>query len=356
MITQATVPMPPRDLRELVARPEPDYFDNPNGDLVYPGLPVSTYEAVFDFGCGCGRVARLLLQQGHHRPKRYVGIDVHRGMLDWCVANITPVAPHFQFVHHDVWSPGYGRGNSARLAEPFPVEDGAFSLVIANSVFTHIYREQTEYYLHEVARILRRDGIAITTWFFFDNQSYPFFQNGVHTLFVNEIDPTAAVIYDRKWLLAAVRRAGLAVKLTEPPPVAGHQWQVYLERRRPDSVDRYPLGEEAAEWLCGATRKAIAATNATPEELGRLQVPNLIMPGQTAPAAGPPPPPPFVGPFAEWAAAQSQLATVQAELAQIKGSRAWKIARYLSEIGRATHKRLAAAYQLFRKLYKRHGK
>jgi hypothetical protein len=79
MITQATVPMPPRNLRELVARPEPDYFDNPNGDLVYPELPFSAYEAVFDFGCGCGRVARLLLQQGQHRPQCYVGIDVHHG-------------------------------------------------------------------------------------------------------------------------------------------------------------------------------------------------------------------------------------------------------------------------------------
>jgi hypothetical protein len=34
--------------------------------------------------------------------------------------------------------------------------------------------------------------------------------------------------------------------------VAGSTWQVRLERRTSTTVDRFPLGDEAAEWVCGA--------------------------------------------------------------------------------------------------------
>ena len=53
---------------------------------------------------------------------------------------------HFEFLHHDVYAPAYGPGNSLRLSAPFPVEGEAFSLVLASSVFTHLTRSQAEYY------------------------------------------------------------------------------------------------------------------------------------------------------------------------------------------------------------------
>jgi 16S rRNA G1207 methylase RsmC len=65
-------------MRELVGPTDPTEFDNPSGNLVYPYLPADAYEAVLDFGCGCGRVARQLIQQSRP-PQRYLGIDLHRG-------------------------------------------------------------------------------------------------------------------------------------------------------------------------------------------------------------------------------------------------------------------------------------
>ena len=48
-------------------RPDrPGLFDNPDGKLVFPGLDPKQYRSVLDFGCGCGRVARQLIQQ---RPR-----------------------------------------------------------------------------------------------------------------------------------------------------------------------------------------------------------------------------------------------------------------------------------------------
>jgi hypothetical protein len=90
---------------------------------------------VFDFGCGCGRIARQLMQQSP-RPQRYVGIDLHRGMIEWCRENLAPHAPGFEFQHHDVFNPGLNPGTDMRppRTRPFPVGDRAFTLVNAWSV------------------------------------------------------------------------------------------------------------------------------------------------------------------------------------------------------------------------------
>ena len=258
----ATLPIPPEDMRAMVGPRDPDVFDNPTGAPIYEDyeLPDAAYDAVFDFGCGCGRQARQLLQQTP-RPRRYVGIDPHRPMIEWCRANLSPVDPAFQFFHHDVYSPSYARENALRLAAPFPVEDHSFSLVLAHSVFTHLYQAQSDYYLHEVARILRPGGVAFTSWFFFDPRSFPFLPADRFCLFINEAAFSQAVIYDREWVVEAVRRAGLCVTRAAPPAVPGHQWTVFLGPRSPGAVDRLPLGAEWAEWLSGATYKPMASPN-----------------------------------------------------------------------------------------------
>ena len=58
-----SLPFPPLEMRRLVGPTELDVYDNPTGALVYPWLPAENYQKVFDFGCGCGRVARQLILQ-----------------------------------------------------------------------------------------------------------------------------------------------------------------------------------------------------------------------------------------------------------------------------------------------------
>jgi SAM-dependent methyltransferase len=283
--------MPPLELRRLVGPTDPADFDNPTGQPIYArfGLPPEAYEAVFDFGCGCGRLARQLLQQTP-RPRRYVGIDAHGGMVEWCRRHLSSIDPAFTFAHHDVYSPGYAPGNRLRLAEPFPAPAGRFSLVIAHSVFTHLSLRQAEYYLAETARILERRGVAFTSWFFFDRDSFPFLPDRPFCLYTSEAYFDEAVIYDRAWFLGAVRRLGLAVRSTRPPAVAGHQWEVLLEKRGPGSVDRFPLGEDGAEWLCGASARPTASPRRPPPGTGE---------GPARPSAAPPEPPPLLGALAE---------------------------------------------------------
>ena len=239
MTSARSIPIPPLELRARVGPTDIADFDNASGTPIYEesGIPLSAYMTVLDFGCGCGRLARCLLQQTP-RPTRYVGIDVDRGMIEWCRDNLSPVDRRFQFFHHDVYSPYYAPGNSLRLALPFPVDDATVSLIIAHSVFTHLTKSQAAYYLSEVARVLTPEGVAFTSWFFFDRASFPMLSD-LYCLYTSEADFGQAVLFDREWFIATARNLGLGVKMTRLPEMPGHQWTVFLAKRTRDMVNQF---------------------------------------------------------------------------------------------------------------------
>jgi len=254
------LPLPPLEMRLLTGPSEESAFELGSQEWTFPLLAPEAYEAVFDFGCGCGRNARKLIQQVT-RPRRYVGIDLHRGMIGWCQQNLRPRAPGFEFLHHDVFNPSLNSDPRKPKVAPFPVEDAAFSLVVAWSVFTHLAESQASAYLQEVARILKPHGTFLSTWFLFDKRAFPMMQSFQNALYINELDPTNAVIYDRDWFLHAVADAGLAVTRAEPPEVRGFQWVVLMSHRASGGgltelpADDAPLGVQRppivpdAEWV-----------------------------------------------------------------------------------------------------------
>ena len=194
------LPIPPPEMRALVGPTDPAMFDNPDGSPVFGGLKPEQYRRVLDFGCGCGRLARQMIQQTP-RPGRYLGLDLHAGMIRWCTENLTPAAPGFEFHHHDVWHyAGFANPAPDRpLYAPLPIGDGSFSLAVAISVFTLILRRcRPRPTSSELARILEPDGMLLATWFLFDNSSFPMMQDDQNTLFINEYDVRNAVIYDRR--------------------------------------------------------------------------------------------------------------------------------------------------------------
>jgi len=217
------LPLPPEEMRRLVGPVDTSFFDNPSGDLALPGLPPAAFDSILDFGCGCGRVARKLLQQ-RVRPSRYLGIDLHRGMIDWCRANLAPHRNGFEFEHHDVFNLSLNPGADKPLWLPFPAADGDFSLVNAWSVFTHVNQDQASFYLGEVARVLRVDGLLLSTWFLFEKKFFPMMQPFQNALFINEIDSTNAVIFAREWLILLARSKGLKLVGAVPPTLRGYQW------------------------------------------------------------------------------------------------------------------------------------
>jgi SAM-dependent methyltransferase len=238
------LPLPPLELRELVGLTDPAGWTNFTGDPIWPDLPPEAWRFYVDFGCGCGRSARRLLQQ-RERPRRYLGIDLNREMIAWAQANLAPADPGFSFVHHDVYSAGLNPDPRRPLVAPLPVDDGACSLMEAWSVFTHLAEAQAEWYLDEVARVLAPDGILMATWFLFDKVTFPFMQEFQNALYINEIDPTNAVVFDRAWLRAALAHRGLVIDRAAPPEVRGFAYVLRIRRIAP-GVEEVELPEDDA--------------------------------------------------------------------------------------------------------------
>jgi SAM-dependent methyltransferase len=224
----ADIPIPPLPMRESVGPTDPAAFDNPTGAPVFPHVPVEAYDSVFDFGCGCGRLARQMIQQSP-RPREYLGVDLNRPLIEWSKENLSPYAPGFEFGHHDVRYDPWNPGEDKPAIAPFPTGDDSRSLVIGWSVFTHLVQSHAEYYMTEVARVLKPDGVFYSTWFLFDKVIFPMMQDFQDALFINDADPTNAVIFDRGWLQRIAADNGLAITAVQQPDIRGFQWRITME-------------------------------------------------------------------------------------------------------------------------------
>jgi len=239
-----SLPIPPLELRKLVGNFEESAFDNPTVARVFASVPGSTDDFILDFGCGCGRVARQLMQQSQP-PRRYLGVDLHKGMIRWCRDNLTARNPDFVFQHQDVRNPGLNPRGRREQVE-FPAADGSVSLLIATSVFTHLVESQADFYLREVGRVLREGGVAVATFFLFDKAAFPMMQEFQNALYINLNDPTNAVIFDREWLKRATQQAGLRICRVQPPAIRGFHWHIHMERARADNPQHVVFPDDDA--------------------------------------------------------------------------------------------------------------
>jgi SAM-dependent methyltransferase len=241
------IPFPPLEMRQLVGPTELSDFDNPSGNLIFDEflIPAEAYYSVVDFGCGCGRNARKLMQQ-KTQPKKYVGLDLHHGMIDWCQNNLTTYNQNFSFLHYDVFNIGLNP-NSQQKFTKFPLTDADYSLVIAISVFTHIIEDLIIDFLTETLRVMSPESYLVSTWFLFDKRYFPMMQEFQNSLYINLTDPTNAVIYDYQWLFKVSQEIGLTPVSMFKPIVKGFQWTIVF---RPSKLGFSPcdLPEDTAEF------------------------------------------------------------------------------------------------------------
>ncbi len=103
----------------------------------------AAFRDILDFGCGCGRVARHMpaFLPGLHMS----GVDVDERSVRWCAGHL----------------PGDWRAIAAD--PPTALPDGAFDLVYAVSVFTHLSEEQQRDWISELHRLIRTRGLLIVT-------------------------------------------------------------------------------------------------------------------------------------------------------------------------------------------------
>jgi SAM-dependent methyltransferase len=118
-----------------------------------------------EIGCGIGRDAipltKILSSEGS-----YMGIDIIRPSIDFCVSNITRAYPNFSFVHFDVQDQLHNNAGTGEMVEfTIPSPDAFFDKAIAWSVFTHMWEKDIRHYLGELYRVLKSGGLAYLTCF-----------------------------------------------------------------------------------------------------------------------------------------------------------------------------------------------
>lgn len=126
------------------------------------------HHTVLDIGCGIGRMASGLTRYLDEAAGRYVGFDPVAEGVEWCQKAYAEY-PGFSFQWADIYNELYNSKGRIRAADyVFPCEDGAVDLVVATSVFTHLYESDIRAYLLQTARVLKPQGRLFATAFLYE--------------------------------------------------------------------------------------------------------------------------------------------------------------------------------------------
>ena len=107
------------------------------------GFDINRFDAILDFGCGCGRVMR------HWKTlngPRLFGTDYNPYLIDWC-------RKAFSFAQFSV----------NELSPPLAYNDAQFDLVYTISIFTHLEASLQLAWMTELSRVLKPGGILFLT-------------------------------------------------------------------------------------------------------------------------------------------------------------------------------------------------
>ncbi|HEY0394937.1 MAG TPA: class I SAM-dependent methyltransferase [Candidatus Elarobacter sp.] len=112
--------------------------------LVRLGRGLDDVRSVYDFACGCGRIARPLLAR--LRNASYAGSDIDETAIGFLAAALPT-----------------GRFFVNGVLPPLPLEDETFDLVFGWSIFTHFDESYQDAWLAELRRITRPGGSVLLT-------------------------------------------------------------------------------------------------------------------------------------------------------------------------------------------------
>lgn len=179
-------------------------------------------ERVLDVGCGIGRITGPLTKYLDESGS-YEGFDIVADGINWCRKKITPKYPSFHFQLADVFNKKYNpRGRCRAFEYCFPYESEWFDFVFLVSVFTHMLPEDMEHYYCEIARVIKKEGRCLITFFLWNEESsglinagksvYDFRYGGEGFRTIHEATPESAVAYDEKFIRSLYEKFGFTIK------------------------------------------------------------------------------------------------------------------------------------------------
>lgn len=141
-------PFPPAKLMRITSGLQSERDFAAHGVDIYTALslaspgPLTEYLHILDFGCGCGRLARMF--KGH--PHKISGCDIDRRHVEWVNANLD-----------------FMEAKLSSVIPPIPYEDNKMDAVISISIFTHLTEKSQDDFLAELFRITRPGGVLFLT-------------------------------------------------------------------------------------------------------------------------------------------------------------------------------------------------
>lgn len=171
--------IPPRDCRRA-GKDVGGYVSGGDGELGmcrrWAGLHAGS--RLLDVGCGDGRLAAALLP--FLDGGSYATFEVQARFVDFLRRRIGLRHPHFSFTHADLWHSYYNPGGKHQTHEyRFPYPDGDFDIVFLNSIFTHFLPREVAHYLGECARVLRKGGSLLATYFLANEEAREYDRKGL---------------------------------------------------------------------------------------------------------------------------------------------------------------------------------
>ena len=148
ILRKYVAPFPPRGLMFVVSRLTREKDFAAHGVDFYQVLseiskkPLTEYQSILDFGCGCGRLLRMLL--GH--PGRISACDVDPRLISWVIRRL----PFVNAVLTDI-------------QPPLPYPNATFDCIISISNFTHFSWRGQDAFLEELNRISMPEGSLFIT-------------------------------------------------------------------------------------------------------------------------------------------------------------------------------------------------
>jgi ABC-type multidrug transport system fused ATPase/permease subunit/GT2 family glycosyltransferase/ubiquinone/menaquinone biosynthesis C-methylase UbiE len=179
-------------------------------------------DKVLDVGCGIGRMALPLLC--HLSGKAvYEGLDIVPSGIEWCAEKITTRYSNFRFTLANVYNNEYNPGGEHKASQYiFPYDDECFDFVFLTSVFTHMFPDDIENYLSQIARVLKKGGRCFITFFLINDQVDDLIDNKKSYFRLNHRlencrieytnNPEAVVGYDEALVFGMYSKYGLAVQ------------------------------------------------------------------------------------------------------------------------------------------------
>lgn len=178
-------------------------------------------EKILDVGSGIGRKTWPLAGYLNDRGS-YDGLELVKSAVEWCTEKYTSKYPNFRFQQIDVYNAHYNPEGKYQAAEyRFPFRDEEFDFVVLNSVFTHMLPAEVENYLREVARVLKRGGRCLISFFLLTEESIKLLDEDKSMIVLPHAQtpvrmqsrekPEEAIGFEEEYVIELYERCGLEI-------------------------------------------------------------------------------------------------------------------------------------------------